>query len=84
MARNEFETQMQTLAAGIEAKNAPGTDSIPDFVRASDRRSDPVGRYKGEWGFWCECWMDWNGGYADEAEARAGLAKYCHEMLGMA
>ena len=56
MARNEFETQKQTLAAGMKAQMAPGTgtDSIPDFVSASDDRADPVGRYKGDWGFWDE------------------------------
>jgi hypothetical protein len=84
MTRNEFEKTM--LGVGMEAQMAPGTgtDAIPDFVPASESRSDPVGRYKGEWGFWCECWMDWNGGFADEAEARAGLARYCRDVLGMA
>ena len=81
MKQNAMKTLEQMATVGVEAQCQPGTDTIPDFVRASDNTADPVGRYKGEWGFWCECWMDWNGGFADEASTRQGLATYVNEVL---
>lgn len=81
MANIAMQKLEQMLVTGAEAECQPGTDVIPDFVRASDNSADPVGRYKGKWGFWCECWMDWHGGFDDEAAARKGLATYVREVL---
>ena len=72
--------QMETI--GVESKSAIDVHAIPDFVRASENTADPVGQYKGDWGHWCECWIDWHGGYADEAAARQGLAEYVQHVLG--
>ena len=81
MAQNAMQELKQMATIGVEVQSQAGTDMIPDFVRASDSASDPVGRYKGDWGHWCECWMDWHGGYADEAAARQGLQTYVNEVL---
>lgn len=51
-----------------------------EFVPASARESDPVGRIGDDWGFWCECWLDWHGGHADEAAARAACAEYASRL----
>ncbi len=48
----------------------------PQFVRASDDLSDPIGHIGPDWGFWNETWSDWHGGYANEGAARAALAAY--------
>lgn len=74
----QMEDLKQMATIGVEAESEQNSD----FVRASDNQSDPVGQYKGDWGFWDECWCDWHGGYADEADARKGLATYCREVLG--
>lgn len=81
MANNAMQKLEQMTTIGVEAECQHGTDVIPDFVRASNDNSDPVGQYKGDWGHWCECWCDWHGGYADEAAARQGLATYVREFL---
>ena len=47
-----------------------------EFIRASDRESDPVGRIGNDWGFWDETWSNWHGGFADEPAARAGVRAY--------
>ena len=44
--------------------------------------ADPVGFMSdGTWGFWDETWAHWNGGYKNEAEARAALKEYCEKFL---
>lgn len=48
----------------------------PRFEAASKVASDPVGRCGNDHGFWDETWTNWHGGYASEAEARAGLKAY--------
>lgn len=52
-----------------------------EFVRASDNKSDPVGRFGNDWGFWDETWSGWNGGFSTEAAARQGLQEYCERYL---
>lgn len=54
--------------------------SEPQFVRASDRESDPVGRIGDDWGFWDEVWLHWHGGHADEAAARKACAAYADAL----
>lgn len=78
MAQHAMNKLVQMATIGVEADE----ETIPDFIRASESKSDPIGQYKGDWGFWDECWCDWHGGYADEAEAREGLANYVREVLG--
>ena len=51
-----------------------------EFVRASDRVSDPVGTIEGDWGFWDETWSDWHGGHADETAARAACSEYAKTL----
>ena len=52
------------------------TQGDEQFMRASDRESDPVGRIGADHGFWDETWSTWHGGHADEAAARAACAEY--------
>lgn len=83
MAKHEDMQKLeQMVTVGVECENKSDVYTIPDFVRASESTSDPIGRYKGDWGFWDECWCDWHGGYADEAAARRGLAEYVQDVLG--
>lgn len=51
-------------------------DTQQQFVRATDRESDPVGRIGDDHGFWDETWSNWHGGYADEDAARTACIAY--------
>tara|TARA_B100000953_G_scaffold176524_1_gene145428 strand:- start:200 stop:454 length:255 start_codon:yes stop_codon:yes gene_type:complete len=83
MPKHEDMQKLEQMATvGVKCESKTDVHTIPDFVRASDKTSDPVGQYKGDWGFWDECWCDWHGGYADEAAARQGLAEYVQHVLG--
>ncbi|AXK43860.1 hypothetical protein [Erythrobacter aureus] len=54
----------------------------PEFVSATGRDGDPVGRIGDDWGFWDEVWCDWHGGFADKASAEKGLSDYVRDVLG--
>lgn len=56
-------------------------DYTSEWIPASDKRGDPVGRYGDDWGFFDESESTWYGGYKNEAEAREALDKYCMEFL---
>ena len=56
-------------------------DYASEWIPASDKRGDPVGRYGDDWGFFDESESTWYGGYKNEAEAREALDKYCMEFL---
>lgn len=73
----DFEMKPNEAQSAVEGS----PHDIPGFTRASDSPSDPVGHIDGDWGFWDECWCDWNGGHADEAAARNALADYVANVL---
>lgn len=56
------------------------TQAEPKFVRASDRKSDPVGSIGADHGFWDETWSTWHGGHADEAAARLACSGYAARL----
>ena len=68
----------------MDTKDAAGaataTNGQPEFVSASRRPSDPVGRIGDDHGFWDETWTTWHGGHADEAAARAACRSYAEAL----
>ena len=83
MAKHEDMQKLEQMATvGVESESRTDVHTIPNFVRASENTSDPVGQCGDDWGFWDECWCDWHGGYADEAAARQGLVEYVRDALG--